>query len=91
MMSRGGGPPLAPQLIRDARVEILEALEWLGQPLSIKTLMRVLDCRRSASALAYHLSRLVDGGGLGVVATGKAMGSFERFYFFPEWDYEAVA
>lgn len=88
-MGEGGRHPLAPQLLPDARYEILAALEWLDRPLSIADLMAVLDYRRSASMLAYHLAKLVDESALEVAATRPFRGGRERLFFFSTWEHEA--
>jgi hypothetical protein len=71
-------------VIHPAKVSIIEALAWIGRPLS-PSLMEELFSGSGLylSLIAYHVKGLADMGLLEIVATKPARGALERFYFFP--------
>ncbi|MEX2448941.1 MAG: hypothetical protein WD404_09405 [Solirubrobacterales bacterium] len=60
---------LAAQVLHPVRVEIVEAMRWIGRPLSAVDLMRVFEGQRKKSRLQWHLGRLTK---LGVVELATA-------------------
>jgi predicted MarR family transcription regulator len=72
---------LAVRLLHPVQLQIIEAMRWIDQPLSVSELVQVLDREQRLSAIAYHVGRLAKLGALR--PTGHrhpARGSIERFY-----------
>ena len=87
---RGGSEPLpfsweelVPLLIHPLRVTIIEALRYVGEPLSTTDLRETLDERYALSLISYHLLTLAQVGAVVVVRQNKSGGTTENFYFFP--------
>jgi hypothetical protein len=75
---------LVPRIVHPMRVTIIEAIEWVGVPLSASDLTKVIDDEEvGVSHLSYHLNRLGDVGCLKPVRRRQVRGSIEKFYFFP--------
>lgn len=79
-------PALVPRLVHPTKVAILEAMLWIGRPLSA-TELNEIACRDTAlESFSYHLKRLVEVGALEVVDKLKARRSRsakkETFFFF---------
>lgn len=74
-------PTLIDESVHEVKVGIVEALDWIGQPLSAKELFLILGARRdSLGTLVYHVKALRDMGL--IVATDKRMvrGACETYY-----------
>ena len=94
-MSKGGGLPfdwdvLVPQLVHAHKVEIVEALSWIGRPLSATDLTKVLENGHTVPGLSHHLRTLAKAGGLELISERPVRVSMERFYFFAIWSPEAL-
>jgi DNA-binding transcriptional ArsR family regulator len=72
---------LAARLLHPYQVQIVEAMRWIGHPLSASDLVLVFDRELRLSAVSYHLRRL---NALGVLTLAAervpARGSVEKFY-----------
>jgi hypothetical protein len=75
---------LVPLVIHPMRVAIVEALCWVGEPLS------AIDFRRlfaeeglSTPYISYHVAELGKAGVLVQVGTRQVRGATKRSYFFP--------
>ena len=63
---------------------IIEALWWIGEPLSASDLTKVIeDEKYGLSHVSYHMVRLAKSGAIEVVRARPVRGSLEKFYFFP--------
>lgn len=72
---------LAARLLHPLQLQIIEAMRWIDQPLSVSELVHVFCKEQRMSAIAYHVRRLVVVGAL--QPTGQrlpARGSVERLY-----------
>lgn len=75
---------LVPRLVHPLKVEIIEALLWIDQPLSSADLVKVFEARRgSLSVIAYHVKGLAKVGAIEVVRRRQVRGAEEKFYAFP--------
>jgi hypothetical protein len=74
---------LVPLLVHKTRVEIIEALRWIGEPLSASDLKMVLDERLTLQFVSYHVIKLAKIGVLVKVRERQVRGATEKFYFFP--------
>jgi Helix-turn-helix domain len=93
--ARAGGEPrefdweaFVPRLIHPVKVAIIEALLWIGTPMSAKELAAVLGPRSSTGLVSYHLRHLGREGLLEEVGQRPARGAVQRFYFFPACSWE---
>jgi hypothetical protein len=83
-----GGEPftwdaLVPHIVHPVKVAIIEALRWIGEPLSASDLTKVIDDEKCGlSPVSYHLVRLAKAGTVEVVRSRPVRGSLEKFYFF---------
>lgn len=63
-MSMGGEPlqfewdALVPRLVHPMRVQVIEALCWIGEPLSVTDLSKVFGERSGVPLIAYHVGKL---------------------------------
>jgi DNA-binding transcriptional ArsR family regulator len=74
---------VVPHIVHPLKVAIMEALCWIGEPLSATDLTKVIgDERYGLSHVSYHLVKLANAGALEVVRTRPVRGSLEKFYFF---------
>lgn len=87
---RGGSEPLpfsweelVPLLIHPLRVEIIEALRYVGEPLSTTDLREVFDDRYALSLISYHLVTLAKVEAVVGVEQRQVGAAIERFYFLP--------
>lgn len=76
---------LVPRIVHPARVAIIEALFYIGHPLSATELRNVFDEPESycLSIVTYHLERLAGYGALAETGNRQVGGAAETFYFFP--------
>jgi predicted ArsR family transcriptional regulator len=72
---------LVPVALAETRVAILEALEWIGRPLSATDLSKAFgDPAIACSHTYYHLTALAKAGVVEVKRSRKVRGSTEWFY-----------
>lgn len=75
---------LVPLFIHPVKVAILEALDWIEQPLSSTELATLFDERKSSlGVVAYHVSILAKVGVIEATDERQARGARETYYFFP--------
>lgn len=67
--------------IHPVKVEILEALNWIQEPLSAGELTRILS-DRALGVVAFHLTSLADRKVVGRVFERQARGARETYYYF---------
>jgi hypothetical protein len=74
---------LVPRVLHPVKVSIVEALLWLGRPLSATDLTKLIgDQEFGLSHIAYHATKLGEIGALKVVRRRQVRGATEKFYFF---------
>lgn len=77
---------LVPRTIHELKVAIIEALEWIGQPLAPSELLHVIDESDnenfSLSHLSYHMTKLEKMGALKVVKKEQVRGATKKYYWF---------
>lgn len=49
---------LAAHVLHPVQVEIIEALQWIDQPLTAADLLHIFDAKRSGLRIEHHLRRL---------------------------------
>jgi hypothetical protein len=82
----GGEPPawswdaLIPHLIHPIKVHVLEALLWIGEPLSAADLEKVFDGDPQHGLISYHIKCLSNPGILECVGTRQVRGAHERYF-----------
>jgi len=67
-------------LVHPVKVEIIEAMAWVGLPLSATDLDRILRGRVGVSLLSYHLRKLTEVGALRRVRQEQVRGAMQTFY-----------
>jgi Helix-turn-helix domain len=90
-MMKGGEPPLfdwgalVPRIVHPAQVAIVEAMFWIGQPLSATELRDLFDepACYYLSLVSYHLGKLEEVGAVRETGNRTVRGATETFYFFP--------
>jgi hypothetical protein len=89
MTDKGGELPpfdwaaLVPLFVHPMRVAIVEALHWIGEPLSSTDLKRIFGDEPSVSFVAYHVRELAEVEAIVKVRSRQVRGAQEKFYFFP--------
>jgi len=77
---------LVPRTIHEVKVTIIEAMEWIGQPLAASELAFVVDEidneKFGLSHVAYHVNKLEEMGALKVVRTEQVRGALKKYYWF---------
>ena len=71
---------LVPLLVHPVKVEIIEAMSWVGLPLSATDLDRILRGQIGVSLLSYHLRKLTEVGALQRVRREQVRGAIQTFY-----------
>lgn len=72
---------LAPRAAHPLKVAIVEALGWVGRPLSASDLTKLIDDERfGLSHVSYHLAKLAEAGTVEVARSRRLGGSTVRFY-----------
>jgi DNA-binding transcriptional ArsR family regulator len=71
---------LVPLLVHPVKVEIIEAMSWIGLPLSATDLDRVMRGQVGVSLLSYHLRKLTEVGALVRVRQEPVRGAVQTFY-----------
>jgi len=71
---------LVPLLVHPVKVEIIEALSWIGLPLSATDLDRILRGQIGVSLLSYHLRKLTEVGAIERVRQEPVRGAVQSFY-----------
>jgi hypothetical protein len=76
---------LVPHVLHPLKVTVIEALRWVGQPLSATDLAAIFDEKRDhyLSLVSYHVKQLAEYGALVSVRTERKRGAVETFYYFP--------
>lgn len=74
---------IAPLFLHTMKVDIIESLRVIGEPLSASDLRKVFDLEFSLSLVSYHLVDLAKRRILVEVRRRQVRASVERFYFFP--------
>ena len=72
---------LVPQVLHPLKVAIIEAISYIGHPLSPTELHQVLDHQAGLSLVAYHVRRLAQAGALVETGHREVRGARETFYF----------
>ena len=74
---------LFPHIVHPLKVAIVEAMRWVGEPLSATDLTKLIDDPElSLSHVSYHVLKLAECGAFERVRQRQARGSIEKFYFF---------
>ncbi|HVD41538.1 MAG TPA: helix-turn-helix domain-containing protein [Solirubrobacterales bacterium] len=67
-------------LVHPVKVSIIEAMSWIGEPLSATDLDRILKGRVGVSLISYHLRKLVELGVIEPVRKETVRGAVQTFY-----------
>jgi hypothetical protein len=85
---KGGGPALdwaalVPLTVHPVKVSIIEAMEWIGEPVSATELTDVFEEPEGhyLSLVSYHMGSLVDLGAIEKIRHRPVRGARETFYF----------
>lgn len=86
-----GGEPsfdwamLVPLIVHPVKVSIVEALRYMGQPLSATQMRDLFDepGRHYLSLVSYHVRELGKAGAIEEAGSRRVRGATEKFYFFP--------
>jgi hypothetical protein len=71
---------LIPSTVHSVKVAIIEAMQWIGVPLSPKELDRVFDEEFGVSLVSYHTRTLADIGVVERVRQEAVRGAVQSFY-----------
>ena len=75
---------LVPLFIHPVKIEVIEAMHWIGQPLSATELSSILAPRKyKLGVVAYHVTTLAKMGVIEVTHERQVRGARETYYFFP--------
>ncbi|HZE06042.1 MAG TPA: hypothetical protein VE127_12505 [Solirubrobacteraceae bacterium] len=67
-------------VVHPIKVEIVEAMDWIGRPLAASELKRVLDHRHSTPAISYHMNVLAKFGVLVRAEIQQVRGAWKHLY-----------
>jgi hypothetical protein len=85
-MSEGAGVldwcALAPRLVHETKVWIIEAMHWIDRPLSARELEKISGGRKSIGNFDHHLLSLMKAGAIRRVSRTPVRGAHENHYFF---------
>jgi DNA-binding transcriptional ArsR family regulator len=71
---------LIPLLVHPVKVSIIEAMTWIGEPLSATDLDRILQGGVGVSLISYHLRKLAELEVIEPVRKGTVRGAVQTFY-----------
>jgi DNA-binding transcriptional ArsR family regulator len=71
---------LVPLVAHPTKVLVIEALQWIGRPLSASDLRSVFDGQPATAAVSYHLKSLAKFGALTRVEKRRVRGTWKRLY-----------
>jgi Helix-turn-helix domain len=71
---------LVPHLVHPVKVAIIEAMEWVGVPVSPRELDRIFDEQFGVSLVSYHMRTLADVGVVEKVRQQSVRGAVQTFY-----------
>lgn len=71
---------LVPLLVHPAKVEIIEAMAWIGEPLSATDLDRILSGALGVSLISYHLRKLAELKAIEKIRQEHVRGAVQTFY-----------
>jgi hypothetical protein len=71
---------LVPYLIHPVKVAIIEAMEWMEQPLAPRDLDRMFDEQFGVSLVSYHMRTLAEVGAVEKVRQRPVRGALQTFY-----------
>ena len=74
---------LVSQTVHPMRIAIVEALAWIGRPLTSNDLFNSFDRPGSIGNVGYHVKELAKMGVLTLVSQRPVRGTVETFYDFP--------
>lgn len=75
---------LVPIFVHPVKIEVIEAMHWIGQPLSATELASILAQRKyKLGVVAYHVTSLAKLGVLEMTHERQVRGARETYYFFP--------
>lgn len=78
-----GWDALVPRMVHPLKVAIVEALLWVGQPLSSTDLTKLIDDEEfGLSHVSYHVVTLAKAGAIEQRWNRPVRGTIETFYFF---------
>src|SRR6478609_3141884 len=63
------------------KVLILEAMQWVDEPLSASELEQLFDKKPSLCSVSYHVRTLAKFGALEEIRSRRVRGTIERYYF----------
>lgn len=75
---------LVPRVVHPIKVAIVEAMTWIGRPLSSAELAEVFEDQYPIGTIAYHVRTLRDSKVLTPVSHRHVRGAVETFYAFPQ-------
>lgn len=77
---------LVPRTIHEVQVAIIEAMEWIGQPLAPSELVHVIgevgDEKFGLSHVSYHMVKLAELGAVKIVKAEPVRGAEKHYYWF---------
>ena len=71
---------LVPHSVHPVRVAIIEAMEWINEPLAPKELDQIFDEEFGLSLVAYHTRKLADVGAVEKIRQRPVRGALQSFY-----------
>jgi DNA-binding transcriptional ArsR family regulator len=71
---------LVPRIVHPLKVTIIEAMCWIGRPLSAAELVEVFDERFSVSHISYHVRELRKAKVVKKARSRRVRGATETFY-----------
>jgi hypothetical protein len=71
---------LVPYLIHPVKVAIIEAMEWVDEPVSPRDLDRIFDEQFGVSLVSYHMRTLAEVGVVEKVRQRPVRGALQTFY-----------
>jgi hypothetical protein len=73
---------LAAQIVHPTKMQIIEAMRWIGEPISAVKLEAIFDKAISLSNISYHVDSLAKLGTLKLIESHQVRGAHENFYYF---------
>ena len=76
---------LVPHAVHPLKVVMVEAIAWIGEPLSASQMEKMFDgSGYSVAVISYHLKALLGWGAVEIVERRRVKGVIEKSYFFTD-------
>jgi hypothetical protein len=75
---------LVPHIVHPVKVAVIEAMQWIGEPLSPRELDLLFEEELGLPLVSYHVRALADMGAVEAVRQKQVRGALQTYYVLTE-------